>query len=118
MAPVDVLSAVLLLSGSLLTLLAAIGLLRLPDALARLQAATKPQVLGFLLVLAGIAPQLSAAYLRLELVLVAVFQLATAPVLAQLVGRAAYRSGAARGDSLVTDELAGATEGRDDEGSS
>lgn len=116
MTPVDVLSAVLLLSGSLLTLLAAVGLLRLPDALARLQAATKPQVLGFVLVLAGIAPQLSESYLRLELLLVAVFQLATAPVLAQLVGRAAYRAGVHRGGGLVADELAEAGEQPGDQG--
>ncbi|MDF3049508.1 MAG: sodium:proton antiporter [Pseudonocardia sp.] len=98
-------SAVLMLLGALSCLLGAIGLVRLPDLPARLQAATKPQTLGLALVLLGAA-------LRVELVtaatlmLVVLFQVITAPVVSQLVGRAAYRVGAVRGDALVVDELA------------
>ena len=51
----EVVSAVLLVLGALLALTAAIGLLRFPDTLARMHAATKPQTLGLLLVLAGTA---------------------------------------------------------------
>ena len=40
------------------------------------------------------------------LVLVALFQVITAPVISQLVGRSAYRSGAVRPEVLVVDELA------------
>jgi multicomponent Na+:H+ antiporter subunit G len=40
------------------------------------------------------------------MVLVVLFQVITAPVLSQLVGRAAYRSGALPDDGLVVDELA------------
>ena len=104
-AALDVASAVLLLLGALSCLLGAIGMLRLPDLLARLQAATKPQTLGLLLVLAGTALRVeleSAA----TLVLVALFQVITAPVISQLAGRSAYRSGAVRRDLLVVDELA------------
>ena len=46
------------------------------------------------------------------LALVAVFQLATAPVAAQMVGRAAYRSGRVDRALLDTDELAGPLTGR------
>jgi multicomponent Na+:H+ antiporter subunit G len=80
-------------------------LLRLPDLLARLQAATKPQTLGLLLILAGTA-------LRVELesavtvALVGLFQVITAPVIGQLVGRSAYRSGAVLREQLIVDELA------------
>jgi multicomponent Na+:H+ antiporter subunit G len=101
----DVVSAVLLLLGALSCLLGAVGLVRLPDLPGRLQAATKPQTLGLLLILAGTALRLeleSAA----TLVLVGLFQVITAPVISQLVGRSAYRSGAVRRDLLVTDELA------------
>ena len=45
--------AVLVLSGSALALTAAIGVVRFPDTLSRMHAASKPQVLGLLLVLAG-----------------------------------------------------------------
>ncbi len=52
---VDVASGALLLLGSALALVAAIGLVRFPDVLTRMHAATKPQTLGLLLVLAGLA---------------------------------------------------------------
>jgi multicomponent Na+:H+ antiporter subunit G len=102
---IDVVSAVLLLLGALSCLLGALGLVRLPDLLGRLQAATKPQTLGLLLILAGAALRVeleSAA----TLVLVGLFQVITAPVISQLVGRSAYRSGAVRHELLVVDELA------------
>ncbi len=101
----EIVASVLLLTGALQCLLGAVGLLRLPSLLGRLQAATKPQTLGLLLILAGTAllvPPADAA----TLVLVAVFQLMTAPVLSQLVGRSAYRSGAVQPEILVVDELA------------
>jgi multicomponent Na+:H+ antiporter subunit G len=101
----DTVSAALLLLGALSCLLGALGMVRLPDLLARLQAATKPQTLGLLLILAGTALRVeleSAA----TLVLVAMFQVITAPVISQLAGRSAYRSGAVRRDLLVVDELA------------
>ena len=106
MTVLDAVSAVLLLLGALQCLLGAVGLVRLPSLLGRLQAATKPQTLGLLLLLLGAAlrvPPDSAV----TLVLVAVFQLITAPVLSELVGRSAYRSGAVRPEILVADELAG-----------
>ena len=48
----------LVLGGSTLALTAAIGVVRFPDTLTRMHAATKPQVLGLLLVLAGAAIRL------------------------------------------------------------
>jgi multicomponent Na+:H+ antiporter subunit G len=51
----DLLAAVCVLLGAFLSLLAGVGLLRFPDALSRLHAATKPQILGLLFVLTGIA---------------------------------------------------------------
>jgi multicomponent Na+:H+ antiporter subunit G len=101
----DVVSAVLLLGGGLSCLLGAVGLLRLPDLPSRLQAATKPQTLGLLLVLAGAALRVELES-AVTLVLVALFQVITAPVISQLAGRSAYRSGTLRRDLLVADELA------------
>jgi len=97
-------TAVLMLSGASFCVLGAWGLLRFPDVPARLQAATKPQTIGLLAILAGAAPQVplgSAA----GLVLVGLLQLVTTPVLAIRVGRAAYRTGQLRRDLLLTDEL-------------
>lgn len=102
----DILSAALLLTGALSCLLGALGLVRLPDLPGRLQAATKPQTLGLLLILAGTALRVELES-AVTLVLVGLFQVITAPVVSQLVGRSAYRSGAVRRELLVVDELAG-----------
>ncbi|MFC7535595.1 monovalent cation/H(+) antiporter subunit G [Actinoplanes sp. GCM10030250] len=102
----DVLAGTCLISGALLSLAAGVGLLRFPDLLARMHAATKPQVLGLLLILAGTALRLQNTVDITTLVLIGLFQLATAPVAAHMVGRAVYRSGQVRTDLLVVDELA------------
>ncbi|MEV4842440.1 monovalent cation/H(+) antiporter subunit G [Micromonospora matsumotoense] len=103
---VDWLAAVALVSGALLSLAAGIGVLRFPDVLDRMHAATKPQVLGVLLLLVGLALRLRTAADLGMIVLVGVFQLATAPVAAQMIGRAAYRSGRVDRSLLDVDELA------------
>lgn len=102
----DVLAAICIFLGALLSLAAGVALVRFPDLLSRMHAATKPQVLGLLLILLGCALRLRDSGEITTLILVAVFQLATAPVAAHMVGRAAYRDGQAREDLLVTDELA------------
>lgn len=91
----DAISAVCLFSGSLLCLLAAIGLVRFPDLLSRMHAATKPQVLGVVLVLVGVGFGLRSWFVIGVLVLVAVFQLMTTPVASHMMSRAALRVGQA-----------------------
>ena len=97
-------SAVLLITGATFCLLGALGLLRFPDLPSRLQAATKPQTLGLLLILLGTALRLDVEDAA-TLGLVALFQVLTAPVISQLLGRSAYRAGSMRRDLLVVDEL-------------
>jgi multicomponent Na+:H+ antiporter subunit G len=101
----DIISAVLLLVGAVFCVLGGIGLVRLTDLPARLQAATKPQTLGLLLILAGTALRVELES-AVTLVLVGLFQVITAPVISQLLGRSAYRVGTVRRDLLVADELA------------
>ena len=101
----DVASAVCLLGGAFLAFAAGVGVLRFPDLLARMHAGTKPQVLGLALVLIGLALRLRSGGAVWALVLVAVFQMLTAPVGAHMVGRAGYRTGKVRSDLLVVDEL-------------
>ncbi|NWJ74959.1 monovalent cation/H(+) antiporter subunit G [Pseudonocardia sp. ICBG1122] len=100
----DVVSAALMLAGGLSCLLGALGLVRLPDLPARLQATTKPQTLGLLLILLGVAVNLEFESSS-TLILVVLFQVLTAPVISQVVGRSAYRSGAIDRDALVVDDL-------------
>ncbi|TFH71345.1 monovalent cation/H(+) antiporter subunit G [Cellulomonas sp. HD19AZ1] len=101
----DVVSAVCLLGGAFFALAAGVGALRFPDLLSRMHAATKPQVLGLVLVLVGLALRLREGGAVWALVLVAVFQMLTAPVAAHMVGRAGFRTGKVRQDLLVIDEL-------------
>ena len=54
-AAFDLTSLILILIGALLCLTAAIGLLRFRDVPTRLHAATKPQVLGLILICIAIA---------------------------------------------------------------
>ncbi|MCO8277321.1 monovalent cation/H(+) antiporter subunit G [Actinoplanes sp. TRM 88003] len=108
----DVIAWFLLVVGALLSLSAGVALIRFPDLLSRMHAATKPQVLGLLLVLIGCALRLRDAVDITTLLLVAVFSMATAPVAAHMIGRAAYRAGQARADLLVVDELADADDKR------
>jgi multicomponent Na+:H+ antiporter subunit G len=102
----DILAGTCLISGAVLSLAAGVGLLRFPDLLSRMHAATKPQVLGLLLILAGTALRLPNVVDITTLVLVGIFQLVTAPVAAHMIGRAVYRAGQVRRDLLVVDELA------------
>lgn len=101
----DVLTAICLLGGAFMSLAAAIGLLRFPDLMSRMHAATKPQVLGLLLMLTAMGLQ-TRSWAVLPILIVAwLFQLLTVPVSAHMVGRAGYRTKHRRPDLLSVDEL-------------
>jgi len=100
----DVVSAVLLLGGATLTLVAAIGVVRFSNLFSRMHAATKPQVLGLVMVLLGIGLRVQDWHDLGLLLLIAVFQLMTAPVAAHMLGRAAYRADQNEADRRVVDE--------------
>ncbi|WP_369824580.1 monovalent cation/H(+) antiporter subunit G [Cellulosimicrobium sp. CUA-896] len=95
-AVADVVAAVLLLLGAFLAFAAGVGVVRFPDLLARMHAATKPQVLGLILVLLGLSLRLRSWGVVATLALVVAFQLLTSPVAAHMVGRAGYRTGKVR----------------------
>ncbi|QFG21647.1 monovalent cation/H(+) antiporter subunit G [Actinomadura sp. WMMB 499] len=111
MSVADVVTAILLPAGAAFSFVGALGMLRFPDLLSRLHAATKPQTIGLLLVLGGVAPQADSRTAAAPLLLVAIFQLITAPVAAQTIGDAAYRSGSLDRDRLAVDETTDETTG-------
>ncbi|GAA3402208.1 monovalent cation/H(+) antiporter subunit G [Pseudarthrobacter polychromogenes] len=102
---VDVLSAVFMIVGATMSLGAAIGLLRFPDLLSRMHAATKPQVLGLFLLLASIGLQMRTLWVWPVLLVAWIFQLLTVPVSAHMVGRAGYRTKHLHRELLTSDEL-------------
>jgi multicomponent Na+:H+ antiporter subunit G len=94
-----------LLAGALLCLTAGAGLVRFPDVLSRMHAGTKPQVFGVVLIMVGAAIRLSGSPVVWMVLLVAVFQLLTAPLSAHMVSRIAYRRRHVRRDQLLVDEI-------------
>ena len=106
----DLAAQVCVLLGAFLSVAAGVGLLRFPDALSRLHAATKPQVLGLLFVVAGIALEARSFPTLLALAPVLLFQVLTAPISAHMVARAGYRTGNFRRELLLVDELEEAVE--------
>lgn len=86
-------AATLLIVGSLFCLVAAVGMLRLPDTLIRMHAATKAGSLGAGCILAAEAVIANELGTSLKAISAIVFLLFTAPVAAHLIGRAAYHRG-------------------------
>lgn len=101
----DAIAAACFLLGALLSLLAALGVLRLPDLLSRMHAASKPQVLGLVFVLTGLAFRLREPEVVGLLVLIVLSQLLTTPVANHMLGRASIRAGQVRHELLIVNEL-------------
>lgn len=109
----DVAAVICVFLAALLSVAAGIGILRFPDALSRLHAATKPQIFGLLLIIAAVALDQRSFATLLALVPVFVFQSLTAPIAAHMVGRAAYRTGQLDTATMMVDELGPAIERSD-----
>jgi multicomponent Na+:H+ antiporter subunit G len=103
------LTVVLTLSGAFFMLVAAIGVIRMPDLLMRMHAATKAGTLGAGLLLLAVAVQFGETGVSIRAMATLVFLVFTAPVAAHAIARAAYLSGALRlWERTLVDELGGA----------
>ena len=89
----ELITSILILSGSIMTVAAGIGILRLQDVVTRMHAATKVGTLGSGLIMAGVAVHFGQLDIILRCVLIIVFLLLTAPIGAHMIGRAALRLG-------------------------
>ena len=90
----EIVIAILLLSGSLLALVAALGLFRLPDLFTRMHASSKAGTAGSGLLLLGVAMQSGEIEVWIKCLLTIGFFVLTAPVAAHLLAKAAVRAGA------------------------
>lgn len=102
---VDVVAAILILSGAVIAVIAAIGLHTMPDVYARMHVATKPATLGISLCLSGAALLADSTSMVTKLVLAIVFQLVTTPAAGHLLGRAAHAARAPVSEYTFVDEL-------------
>lgn len=83
--------AVLLVVGALFVLLACIGVLRFPDLLTRMHAASKAGVVGAGMILLAVAMVSFEPAVALRAIIGIVFLLLTTPVTAHLLARASKR---------------------------
>lgn len=103
----DILVAVCMILGAALMLLAAVGLIRLPDLPTRMHASTKAGSLGAALLMLAVAILLPEPAVIARVLATVVFLLLTAPVAAHAIGRAGYFVGVPLWEGTVKDDLAG-----------
>lgn len=103
----DLVAAVFMVIGGIFMLLAAIGILRLPDTYMRLQASTKAATLGVSSILLGAAFHFADLGVTVRAVTTVLFLMATAPVAGHLIGRVAYMLHVPLWERTLYDELRG-----------
>lgn len=87
----ELLTNLLVLSGALLILASAIGVLRLPDVLCRSHAVAKALTLGIFLMLTGLWLDQGEKQTALKILLAIFFQVVTIPVGSHLVALLAFQ---------------------------
>lgn len=105
---VKVIIGIFIALGALLTVVTAVGLIRLPDVYTRTHAASKAATLGVMFVLAGTFLyfyQLEG-HMNSRLILGIVFIFMTSPVAGHLIARAAYNTNVKLWENSVQDDLA------------
>lgn len=102
---VDLLAAALVIIGAVFSLLAAVGLVRLPDVYSRMHAASKAGTVGSgaLLIALGVHSLDAGTFSRA--VAGILFLLLTAPISAHLLARAAYAAGYRMSDRTILNEM-------------
>lgn len=90
---VEIIVAILVVTGAFFCFAAGLGVLRLPDLLIRMHASTKAGTLGSGLILTAVAVAFAEGTVIARAVAAIIFLLLTAPVAAHLIGRAAFRTG-------------------------
>jgi multicomponent Na+:H+ antiporter subunit G len=103
----DIITAVMWIAGALFALLAAVGVLRMPDVFTRMQASTKAVTLGLGCLLIGGALQLGDFGSVIRLLSIGAFILITAPVSALVIARASYLAEVPLWEGTVLDERSG-----------
>jgi len=103
----EVAVAFLLLAGTFFSVVACVGLVRLPDVYCRMQAAGKAGTLGVALIILAVGIWFAAAepWTAIRAGLAIVFQFFTTPAATHLLTRAVYLAEYPRTDRTAIDEL-------------
>jgi multicomponent Na+:H+ antiporter subunit G len=112
----DIVTAILWLAGSAFALLAAVGVLSMPDVFTRMQASTKASTLGLACLLLGAALQMGDFASFIRAASIGAFVLLTTPVAGHVIARASYFAGVPLWERTVLDERRNAkAEARNDD---
>jgi len=98
---------ILISIGTLFILLAAVGILRMPDLFLRISVTTKAATLGVGLILIGMTLYFSNVSIGTRAIAIILFLLLTAPIGAHLIGRASYFVGVPLWKKSLMDDLQG-----------
>ena len=103
----SIIIVILITLGTLFVLLAAIGMVRMPDTYLRISVTTKAATLGVGLLLVSSAIFFNDLSTTSRALVIILFVLLTAPVSAHLIGRASYFMGVKLWYKSVMDDLHG-----------
>lgn len=103
----DIIVGILATLGVLFVLLAAIGLVRMPDLYLRISVTTKAATLGIGLVLVAAGIYFREVSVTSRVLAIIFFLLLTAPIGAHLIGRSSYFTGVKMWKKSVRDDLKG-----------
>src|SRR3954447_23122916 len=101
---IEWLSDGLFIAGGTFALLAAVGVLRMPDVFTRMQASTKASTLGLACLLIGAALQMRDFTSFIRVASIGAFVLLTTPVAGHVIARASYFAGVPLWKGTVLDE--------------
>jgi len=106
-AIIEIIVLVLVISGTILSLISSLGFIRLPDVYNRSHAATKSITLGIMFILLSTFIYFWFVHnvISVRLLLGIIFVFLTAPVAGHMIVRSAYRSGTRLSDSSIKDDL-------------
>jgi multicomponent Na+:H+ antiporter subunit G len=96
---------ILLILGTFFSLVSAIGVVRLPDILMRLQAVSKASTLGIAFVLVAVALYFQDTEVTVKCFFIISFLFLTSPICSHLIARSAYRSRVPLWKGTVCDRL-------------
>jgi len=102
---IELIVSILLLAGASFMLLAAVGIVRLPDLPTRMHASTKAGAMGAMFTMGGVAFYFADSVVFARAGAIVVFILITSPIAAHVIGRAGYFMGTSLWDGTVKDEL-------------
>lgn len=104
---IEILTSLSWVAGSTFALLAAVGVLRMPDVFTRMQASTKASTLGLGCLLIGAGLEFGDLTSFIRVASIGAFVLLTTPVAANVIARAAYLANVSLWNGTVLDERRG-----------